>query len=397
MSLIEVDVNGVKIGGNNPVRVQSMTNTLTSDVESTVSQIIELYESGSELVRFTVKDEEDAKSVPKIRDELEKRGFANVPLIGDFHYNGHILLDQFPECAKTLDKYRINPGNIGFGDKHDENFKKVIDIAIKYDKPVRIGVNFGSLDRRVVEELKRKYENVKTFEQIQIEAMIVSVIESAKMAEKYGLNRDKIIISAKISSVSHLIDLHRKLAKLCDYPIHLGLTEAGMGNKGVVASTAALSVLLREGIGDTIRVSLTPEPGTSRCEEVKVAQLVLQTNGIRNFIPTVISCPSCGRTSSDLFLKVAKEITKYLEYNATNWREKYVGSENLKVAVMGCVVNGPGESKDAHIGLSLPGLGENPICPVYIDAVHKLNLQGESLVGDFKQIIFDYVKEKYGK
>lgn len=389
---IEVKVGNVSIGGNNPIRVQSMTNTPTNDVNSTVNQIIELYEAGSELVRFTVKDEEDAKAVPIIRKSLEEKGY-NIPLIGDFHYNGHILLSNFPECAKALDKYRINPGNVGFGEKHDSNFKQIIDIAIKYDKPVRIGVNFGSLDQRLVRELMIKYKDQKTFEEIQIDAMIISAVESTKKAIEYGLPKEKIIISAKISTVNHLIELYERLSKEIDNPLHLGLTEAGLGDKGIVATTAALSVLLQKKIGDTIRVSLTPRPGSSRTEEVKIAKLILQSNGIRNFVPTVTSCPGCGRTTSSLFQKIAEEITQFLEEKSFEWNKNYPKAKNMKVAVMGCIVNGPGESKDANIGLSLPGTGEDPVSPVYIDGKHVLNLQGSDRINEFKKIIENYVIE----
>lgn len=396
MKTIEVKVGDIGIGGNNPVRVQSMTNTNTADIEATTKQIIELYKAGSELVRFTVKDEEDAKAVPQIKTKLLENN-CNVPIIGDFHYNGHLLLTKFPECAKALDKYRINPGNVGFGEHHDENFKTFIDLAIKYNKPVRIGINFGSIDQRIVTELKKKYSDTKSFEEIQMDALIISAIESCKKAVEYGLRENQIIISIKISSVQKLIEVHERLATMTEYPLHLGLTEAGIGDKGMISTTAALSVLLNKGIGDTIRVSITPKPNEPRTKEVHIAKLILQANGIRNFLPEVISCPGCGRTSSNTFQKLANDVNIFLEQKMIEWQGKYSGVENMKVAVMGCIVNGPGESKDANLGISLPGNGENLAIPLYVDGVQKGILAKESVFEDFTCEIVEYVKLKYGE
>ncbi|MBC8496008.1 flavodoxin-dependent (E)-4-hydroxy-3-methylbut-2-enyl-diphosphate synthase, partial [archaeon] len=387
-------VGNVIIGGDAPVRVQSMTNTLTADVNSTVKQIIELANAGSELVRFTVKDEDDAKAVPIIKKCLEEKN-CSVPIVGDFHYNGHLLLSKYPECAKALDKYRINPGNVGFGNAHDDNFKQMVDIAIKYGKPVRIGVNAGSLDQSVLKKLMDENKDQKS-EELLVEAMVISSLESAKKAESYGLNKNKIVLSAKVSKVPEMISAYQKLAKRSDYALHLGLTEAGLGTKGVVASSAALSVLLQQGIGDTIRVSITPKPGSSRTEEVFVSQQILQVNNIRKFMPMVTSCPGCGRTTSTLFQKIAEEITDYLQQKTPEWKAKgYESVSNMVIAVMGCIVNGPGESKEVNIGLSLPGNGEYLVSPVFIDGKLATKLKGENRIKEFKALIDKYVEDNY--
>lgn len=397
---IEVQVGSVRMGGKNPILVQSMTNTDTGDVDATVKQIVELVNAGSEMVRFTVKDENHAKAVSHIKKKLQDIGL-NVPLVGDFHYNGHKLLTEYPDCAKALDKLRINPGNVGFGDKQDENFKMMVDAAIKANIPVRIGVNRGSLDaqllKRLMDENQQLHESKrKSVEEITIEAMVNSALESAKWAQDYGLPKSKIVISAKVSNVPEMIEVYRRIAKRSDYALHLGLTEAGLGTKGIVASTAALSILLQEGIGDTIRVSITPPPGGSRTEEVKVAMHVLQQNGLRQFAPTVTSCPGCGRTNSSIFQEIAVEITKFLEEKTPEWKKKgYSGFESMKVAVMGCIVNGPGESRDANIGLSLPGTGEDPLSPVFIDGKVVGNLKGKDRISRFKQMIEEYVENTY--
>jgi len=398
---IPVTVGTVGIGGDHPIRIQSMTNTATADVDSTVEQIVQLAQSGSELVRFTVKDNDDARAVARIRDRVRAQGL-DVPLVGDFHFNGHVLLDKFPDAAEALDKYRINPGNVGSGTRHDKNFAQMIDIACKYDKPVRIGVNMGSLDQGVLTRLMDQNTALpssqqKSAEHITLDAMVVSALESAKTAERLGLGADKIIISTKVSRVPEMIHCYRSIAAQCSYPLHLGVTEAGLGNKGVVCSTAGLSVLLHEGIGDTIRVSLTPAVGKPRTEEVQVAQLVLQLNGIRQFTPTVTSCPGCGRTTSTLFQTLAEQVTEYLQEKTPEWKRRgYKGVENMTVAVMGCVVNGPGESKDASVGLSLPGTGEDPVSPVYINGKRIQKLQGEARLDTFKAIIDEYVEKEYG-
>lgn len=392
-----VQVGNKWIGGDNPILVQSMTNTSTEDPQSTAQQVKELWEAGSEIVRITVNTREAAAAVPRIVSLMEKEG-VDCPLVGDFHYNGHLLLTEFKDCAKLLAKYRINPGNVGRGDRHDDNFKRMIDVAMENDKPVRIGVNWGSLDQdllaRMMDE-NAKSESPLHAEQVLIEAIVQSALESAELARSYGMNQDKIILSAKVSEVQDLINVYTKLAARCDYALHLGLTEAGMGSKGIVASTAALSVLLCQGIGDTIRVSLTPEPGASRTLEVSVCQQILQSLGIRSFSPQVTACPGCGRTTSTLFQELAKEIQDYLAAQRPLWREKYSGFEDLKVAVMGCIVNGPGESKHADIGISLPGTGEDPRAPVYIDGAHATTLSGANLVGDFIQILEKYVDNRY--
>jgi (E)-4-hydroxy-3-methylbut-2-enyl-diphosphate synthase len=387
------------IGASHPVLVQSMTNTATEDAQATAKQVYELAQAGSEIVRITVNTREAAQAVPKIVAELEKMG-ASVPLVGDFHYNGHLLLNEYKDCAKLLAKYRINPGNVGRGDKHDDNFKSMIDVALKFDKPVRIGVNWGSLDQdllaRMMDE-NAKSKQPKDAHEVLIEAIVASAIESAQAAESYGMRHDQIILSAKVSEVPDLIEVYRRLANRCDYALHLGLTEAGMSTKGIVASTAALSVLLLDGIGDTIRVSLTPEPGASRTQEVLVCQQILQSIGLRSFTPQVTACPGCGRTTSSVFQELAKQIQEHLQKERPIWQKQYPGSEELKVAVMGCIVNGPGESRHADIGISLPGTGEEPRAPVYVDGEHVTTLAGPTLTTDFIAMVNDYVKKKYGQ
>jgi (E)-4-hydroxy-3-methylbut-2-enyl-diphosphate synthase len=391
-------VGTVKMGGNAPVVVQSMTNTDTADAEATARQVAELSRAGSEVVRITVDREEAAAAVPRIRERLLQMGM-HVPLVGDFHYNGHLLLSQYPACAEALDKYRINPGNVGFGQKQDRNFAQMIEIAVSHGKPVRIGVNWGSLDQALLTQLMD--ENAKSAEplparSVMHEALVQSGIKSAARAEELGLARNKIIISAKCSEVQDLIAVYRLLAARADYALHLGLTEAGMGSKGIVASTAALSVLLQEGIGDTIRISLTPEPGGDRTREVIVAQEILQTMGLRAFAPMVIACPGCGRTTSTVFQELAQDIQSYVRNRMPEWRTSYPGFETLQLAVMGCIVNGPGESKHADIGISLPGTGELPSAPVYIDGKKVKTLRGENLSGQFKDIVEDYVRNRWG-
>lgn len=393
-----VRVGDAFIGGEAPVLVQSMTNTPTEDPEATAEQVKQLYEAGSEIVRITVNTREAAAAVPRINEILQKQGF-NVPLVGDFHYNGHLLLSSFPECARTLAKYRINPGNVGRGEKHDENFKSMIESAIKWNKPVRIGVNWGSLDQdllaRMMDE-NASSADPKDAHEVLISAIVESAIQSARLAEVYGMREDQIILSAKVSEVPDLITVYRRLAKNCRYALHLGLTEAGMGTKGIVASTAALSVLLADGIGDTIRVSLTPTPGGSRTEEVEVCQAILQSLKIRTFKPEVTACPGCGRTTSTVFQELAQDIQEHLAAQKTVWQKKYPGSEQLKVAVMGCIVNGPGESKHSDIGISLPGTGEEPRAPVYIDGEYSTTLQGPTLAQDFIQMVERYVEKRFG-
>jgi len=394
---VTVDVDGVVIGGAAPVVVQSMTNTDTADVDATVTQIRQLVDAGSELVRVTVNNESAARAVPEIVNRLRSAGYR-TPIVGDFHYNGHLLLTKFQDTASALSKLRINPGNVGTK-HHDANFTKIIEVAVEHDKPVRIGVNWGSLDQRLLTELMDANAARRTprdGRQVVLEAMIESALRSAALAEQNGLGHDKIVISTKVSSVRDLVSVYRMLAARCDYPLHLGLTEAGLGAKGIVATTAGLAPLLLEGIGDTIRVSLTPKPGGDRAEEVRVAQQVLQSLGIRHFEPQVISCPGCGRTTSTFFQKMAEEITEYIQEMIPQWRTCYPGVEEMDVAVMGCVVNGPGESKHANIGISLPGTFEEPKAPVYIDGEHSVTLKGEGLVEEFKEILFDYVKRTYG-
>ncbi len=388
----------VLVGGVAPVVVQSMTNTDTADVIATAIQVKDLARAGSELVRITVNNPEAAAAVIAIRQQLDKMG-VDVPLVGDFHYNGHKLLNDFPDCAQALSKYRINPGNVGQGAKRDMQFAQMIEIACKYDKPVRIGVNWGSLDQallaRVMDENAQRSEPWSA-QAVMYEALVTSAIENARRAEEVGLASDKIILSCKVSGVQDLIAVYRELARRCDYPLHLGLTEAGMGSKGIVASTAALSILLQEGIGDTIRISLTPEPGGDRTREVVVAQEILQTMGLRKFAPMVIACPGCGRTTSTVFQELADKIQTYLRDQMPVWKKQYPGVENMNVAVMGCIVNGPGESKHANIGISLPGTGESPAAPVYVDGEKTVTLRGESIAEEFQAIVLDYVKTRYG-
>lgn len=394
---VAVKIGNVTVGGNAPVVVQSMTNTDTADEIATTIQVAELFKAGSEMVRITVNTAEAAAAVPGIRERLAKMNL-DVPLIGDFHFNGHKLLTQYPECAAALAKYRINPGNVGRGKKRDEQFATLIDIACKNDKPVRIGVNWGSMDQELLARLMD--ENAKLQEplepgQIMFETVIRSALESATMAEHIGLPRNRIILSCKMSDVQDLVSVYRELARRCDYALHLGLTEAGMGSKGIVASTAALAILLHDGIGDTIRISLTPEPGAARTKEVIVAQEILQTIGLRAFVPLVTACPGCGRTSSTYFQELAERIQAYLRNQMPVWQLQYPGVENMTVAVMGCVVNGPGESKHANIGISLPGSGESPVAPVYEDGEKTVTLKGEHIAEEFQQLLDAYVTRTY--
>ncbi|WP_042886463.1 flavodoxin-dependent (E)-4-hydroxy-3-methylbut-2-enyl-diphosphate synthase [Cupriavidus necator] len=390
--------NVVTIGGGTPVRVQSMTNTDTVDAIGTAIQVKELARAGSEIVRITVNTPEAAAAVPSIREQLDRMG-VDVPLVGDFHYNGHKLLQDFPACAEALSKYRINPGNVGQGAKRDTQFAQMIEMACRYNKPVRIGVNWGSLDQdllaRIMDENAGRAEPWPA-QSVMIEALITSAIDSAKKAEEIGLPGDQIILSCKVSQVQELVAVYRELARRCDYALHLGLTEAGMGSKGIVASTAALSVLLQEGIGDTIRISLTPEPGAPREKEVYVGQEILQTMGLRNFTPMVIACPGCGRTTSTVFQELAASIQAYLREQMPQWKTAYPGVEEMDVAVMGCIVNGPGESKHANIGISLPGSGESPAAPVFVDGVKVKTLRGERIAEEFQAIVDEYVRTHYG-
>ena len=394
---IAVNVGGIIVGGDAPVVVQSMTNTDTVDVVRTVKQVAELAKAGSELVRITVNTIDAAKAVPEIRDRLDKMG-CDVPLIGDFHFNGHKLLSAVPECAKALAKYRINPGNVGKGIKGDEQFAQMIEFAIKYDKAVRIGVNWGSLDQKLMAKMldeNSQLDKPKELAEVQHDALIESALGSAAKAEEVGLATNRIIISCKLSSAQELIKVYQELSEKCNYSLHLGLTEAGMGSKGIVASTAALSVLLQQGIGDTIRISLTPKPGEAREKEVQVGQQILQSLGIRSYTPQVIACPGCGRTSSDYFQHLAQDIQSYLGEQMPIWRDKYAGVEEMSVAVMGCVVNGPGESKQANIGISLPGSGETPVAPVYEDGEKTVTLKGDNIAQEFQQIVERYVVSHY--
>ena len=389
----------VTIGGGAPVRVQSMTNTDTVDVIETAIQVKELAIAGSELVRITVNTPEAAQAVPHIREQLDRMGI-DVPLVGDFHYNGHRLLTEFPACAEALSKYRINPGNVGKGDKKDRQFAQMVEVAAKYAKTVRIGVNWGSLDQELLAQMMD--ENAKLAEphepqQIMYRAIITSAVESARRAEEIGLAPGQIILSCKMSGVQDLVSVYRALARRCDYPLHLGLTEAGMGTKGTVASTAALALLLQDGIGDTIRVSLTPQPGEARTQEVVVALEILQSLGLRAFNPSVTACPGCGRTTSTTFQELAKQIDDFLRAQMPLWKSKYPGVENMKVAVMGCIVNGPGESKHADIGISLPGTGEAPAAPVFIDGEKALTLRGEGIAQEFHRIVEDYIEKRFGR
>ena len=388
----------VTVGGGAPVRVQAMTNTDTVDAIGTAIQVKELAIAGSEMVRITVNTPEAAAAVPYIREQLDRMGI-DVPLIGDFHYNGHRLLTDHPACAEALSKYRINPGNVGKGDKHDRQFAQMIEAAAKYDKAVRIGVNWGSLDQELLASLMDENSARRVpwdARQVMYEALITSAVESARRAEDMGLRRDRIILSCKVSGVQDLISVYRELAKRTDHALHLGLTEAGMGTKGTVASAAALSVLLQEGIGDTIRVSLTPQPGESRTQEVVIASEILQALGMRTFVPSVTACPGCGRTTSTTFQEMAKQIDDFLRAQMPLWRERYPGVETLRVAVMGCIVNGPGESKHADIGISLPGSGEAPAAPVFIDGEKKLTLRGDNIASDFQAIVESYIEKRFG-
>ncbi|HYM52520.1 MAG TPA: flavodoxin-dependent (E)-4-hydroxy-3-methylbut-2-enyl-diphosphate synthase [Candidatus Dormibacteraeota bacterium] len=391
-----VDVGGVPIGSGHPVVVQSMTNTDTADPDATAIQVAQLAHAGSELVRVTVNNDEAAKAVPVIREKLDRLG-VGVPIIGDFHYNGHLLLTKYPECAAALAKYRINPGNVG-AKRRDENFARIVEVAVSNGKPVRIGVNWGSLDQQLLTEMmdtNAALPEPRDSREVMIEAMLESALRSARLAEETGLGHDRILISAKVSGVEDLVEVYTRLAARCDYPLHLGLTEAGMGSKGIIASTAGLAILLQRGIGDTIRVSLTPSPGGDRTEEVQVAQQVLQSLGLRSFTPQVSACPGCGRTTSTFFQEMARDIGDYLREQMPAWRDAHPGVEELRVAVMGCVVNGPGESKHADIGISLPGTFEEPVAPVFVDGELRTTLRGDDIVPRFLEILDDYVQRRY--
>jgi (E)-4-hydroxy-3-methylbut-2-enyl-diphosphate synthase len=398
-SVVRYGDREVRVGGGAPVVVQSMTNTDTADAIGTAIQVKELARAGSEVVRITVDTENAAAAVPAIREQLDKMGI-DVPLVGDFHYNGHLLLTRHPACAEALSKYRINPGNVGQGAKRDTQFAQMIEVANKYNKPVRIGVNWGSLDQsllaRIMDENAQRKEPW-TAQAVMYEALITSALDNAQRAEELGMPGDRIVLSCKVSGVQDLIAVYRELSRRCDYPLHLGLTEAGMGSKGIVASTAAIGVLLQEGIGDTIRVSLTPEPGGDRTKEVVVAQEILQTMGLRKFTPMVIACPGCGRTTSTVFQELADQIQTYLREQMPVWKTSYPGVEEMNVAVMGCIVNGPGESKHANIGISLPGTGESPAAPVFVDGQKSVTLRGERIAEEFQTIVLDYVKTRYGR
>lgn len=395
---VGVNVGGVTVGGEGAIVVQSMTNTDTADVDATVAQVAALHQAGSEIVRITVDRDESAAAVPKIRERLERLGL-DVPLVGDFHYIGHKLLADHPACAEALAKYRINPGNVGFKDKKDKQFAQIIEMAIRHDKPVRIGVNWGSLDQvlltRLMDENHEKGGPMSA-QEVMREAIVQSALLSADLAEETGLGRDKIILSAKVSQVQDLIAVYTELARRSDHALHLGLTEAGMGSKGIVASSAALGIILQQGIGDTIRISLTPEPGGDRTREVQVAQELLQVMGFRQFVPVVAACPGCGRTTSTVFQELAQKIEGDLRRNMPVWRDKYPGVETLNVAVMGCIVNGPGESKHADIGISLPGTGESPAAPVFVDGQKVKTLRGDNIAGDFEAMVIDYVESRFG-
>ncbi|MER8692497.1 flavodoxin-dependent (E)-4-hydroxy-3-methylbut-2-enyl-diphosphate synthase [Mesorhizobium opportunistum] len=396
---IGVDVGGVVVGGGAPVVVQSMTNTDTADIDQTVAQVAALHRAGSEIVRITVDRDESAAAVPRIHERLLRLGI-NVPLVGDFHYIGHKLLADHPACAEALAKYRINPGNVGFKDKKDRQFAAIVEMAIKHDKPVRIGVNWGSLDQELLTQLMDDNQDKGfplTAQEVTREAIVQSAILSAEMAEEIGLGREKIILSAKVSGVQDLIAVYTELATRSNHALHLGLTEAGMGSKGIVASSAAMGILLQQGIGDTIRISLTPEPNGDRTREVQVSQELLQTMGFRQFVPIVAACPGCGRTTSTVFQELAQNIQADLRKNMPVWREKYPGVENLKVAVMGCIVNGPGESKHADIGISLPGTGETPTAPVFVDGKKAATLRGPSIASDFEKMVADYIEQRFGR
>jgi len=396
---IPVQVGSVTMGGHAPVVVQSMTDTDTADLAATVKQVAALAKAGSEIVRLTVNNEAAAKQVPYIRDQLHALGCA-VPLVGDFHYNGHLLLTQFPECAKALDKYRINPGNVGFAGKRDKQFTMMIETALLHNKPVRIGVNWGSLDKELATRLMNEnalLPNPKTSEAVMQEALVVSALESAQLAQELGLGPDKIVLSCKVSQVQALIEVYRELAKRSDLALHLGLTEAGMGSKGIVASSIGMGILLQDGIGDTIRTSLTPEPGADRANEVIVSQQILQTIGLRAFMPMVTACPGCGRTTSAFFRELADQIQTHLRERMPEWRGQYAGVESMTVAVMGCIVNGPGESKHANIGISLPGSGEEPAAPVFIDGEKAMTLRGANIAAEFIQLVDQYVVTRYAE
>jgi (E)-4-hydroxy-3-methylbut-2-enyl-diphosphate synthase len=394
---VQVKIKDIAVGGGAPVMVQSMTNTDTADPQGTADQIEALADAGSEVVRITVDRQEAAQAVPKIRELLDQRG-CDVPIVGDFHYIGHKLLSENPGCAEALDKYRINPGNVGFREKKDGQFSTMIETALRYDKPVRIGVNWGSLDQELLAHMmdeNGKAATPRPASEVLEEALVQSALTNAERAEELGMSRDKIILSCKVSDVQAMVSAYQNLAARCDYALHLGLTEAGMGSKGIVASTAALAVLLQQGIGDTIRVSLTPEPGGDRTKEVIVAQEVLQTMGIRSFTPLVTACPGCGRTTSTVFQELAEKIQGYVRTQMPEWRQKYVGVEDLNLAVMGCIVNGPGESKHADIGISLPGTGEQPTAPVFIDGEKATTLRGANIAEEFQQIVADYIEKRY--
>ncbi len=395
---VAVRVGGVTVGGGAPIVVQSMTNTDTADVDATARQVAALAAAGSELVRITVDRDEAAAAVPHIKDRLRKLG-TNVPIVGDFHYIGHKLLADHPACAEALDKYRINPGNVGFKDKKDKQFSAIVEMALKYNKPVRIGANWGSLDQELLTKLmdeNARSPKPRDAREVTHEAMVQSAVLSAARAEEIGLPRNRIILSAKVSAVQDLIAVYTELARRCDYALHLGLTEAGMGSKGIVASSAAMGVLLQQGIGDTIRISLTPEPNGDRTREVQVGQELLQTMGLRTFVPLVAACPGCGRTTSTTFQELAAEIQGFIRESMPEWKKRYPGVETLNVAVMGCIVNGPGESKHADIGISLPGTGEQPTAPVFIDGKKAATLRGATLTTDFKQMVVDYIERRWG-
>ena len=393
----EVKVGNVSVGGNNPIVVQSMTDTNTSDIDKTTNQIAELAQAGSEIVRVTVNDSDAIQAIPYIKDNLKKMNIE-VPIVGDFHFNGHILLNKYQSEAAHLDKFRINPGNVGKKNKKDKNFTTMIEVACKLDKPVRIGVNWGSLNQELLAsnlDENNKLSKPKTLDEIMCESVITSALENAKLAEQIGMGKDKIIISCKLSKVNMLIDVYKKISEICSYALHLGLTEAGSNERGIVYSACALGPLLLNGIGDTIRVSLTTDINGNRSKEVEVAKLILQSLGIRYFLPDVTSCPGCGRTSSDYFQKLAADIDQHIKINMPSWKKEYPGVENLKISVMGCIVNGPGESKHADIGISLPGRGENPSAPVYIDGKKNVTLKGENITNEFKEILFNYIENRF--
>ncbi|MAW34863.1 MAG: 4-hydroxy-3-methylbut-2-en-1-yl diphosphate synthase [Gammaproteobacteria bacterium] len=393
----EVKVGNVSVGGNNPIVVQSMTDTNTSEIDKTTNQIAELAQAGSEIVRVTVNDSDAIQAIPYIKDNLKKMNIE-VPIVGDFHFNGHILLNKYQSEAAHLDKFRINPGNVGKKNKKDKNFTTMIEVACKLDKPVRIGVNWGSLDQELLAsnlDANNKLSKPKTLDEIMCESVITSALENAKLAEQIGMGKDKIIISCKLSKVNMLIDVYKKISEICSYALHLGLTEAGSNERGIVYSACALGPLLLNGIGDTIRVSLTTDINGNRSKEVEVAKLILQSLGIRYFLPDVTSCPGCGRTSSDYFQKLAADIDQHIKINMPSWKKEYPGVENLKISVMGCIVNGPGESKHADIGISLPGRGENPTAPVYIDGKKNVTLKGGNITNEFKEILFNYIENRF--